>query len=116
MRQIFKVVGRIMGFTALAVLLALRIAVAAVLAVITPIVMPILALLSGGGLLVAIGFACAEHWHDAAKGLWACLICSVTFAGVACFVQLVNHLAFSLPVGFAGRQLKWSWFTFLSTH
>jgi hypothetical protein len=62
-RQIVRVVGRIVGFAVLAVLLALRIAVAAVLAVVTPIVMPILALLSGGGLLVAVGFACAGHWH-----------------------------------------------------
>jgi hypothetical protein len=106
MRQVIKVAGVLIGFAALAVLLAVRIAVAAVLAVVTPIVMPILALLSGGGLLVAIGFACVGHWHDAAKGLWACFICSVTFAGVACLVQLVNPLAFSLPVGFVGRRMK----------
>jgi hypothetical protein len=105
-RQVIKVVGAIIGFAVLAVLLALRIALAAVLAVITPIVMPILALLSGGGLLVAIGFACVGHWQDAAKGLWACFICSVTFAVVACLVQLVNPLAFSLPVGFVGRRMK----------
>jgi hypothetical protein len=92
------------GFAMLAVLLALRIALAAVLAVITPIVMPILALLSGGGLLVAIGFACAGHWHDAAKGLWACLICSVTLAVVACLVQVVNPLAFSLAVRFPTQR------------
>ncbi len=104
MRRIVNVVAGIMGFVVLAVLLALRIALAAVLAVITPIVMPILALLSGGGLLVAIGFACAGHWHDAAKGLWACFICSVIFASVACLVQLVNPLAF-LPVGFVGRRM-----------
>jgi tetrahydromethanopterin S-methyltransferase subunit D len=101
-----RVVGRIIGFALLAVLLALRIALAAVLAVITPIVMPILALLSAGGLLVAIGFACAGHWHDAAKGLWACFICSVAFGVVACLVQLVNPLAFSLPVGVSGRCIK----------
>lgn len=101
-----RVVGGIIGFAVLAVLLALRIALAAVLAVITPIVMPILALLSGGGLLVAIGFACAGHWHDAAKGLSACCICSVTFAGVACLVQLVNPLAFSLPVSLLGRRVR----------
>ena len=106
MRQFVRVVGRIIGFAVLAVLLALRIALAAVLAVITPIVMPILALLSGGGLLVAIGFACAEHWQDAAKGLWACLICSITFAVVACLVQLVNPLAFSLPVSVTGRRFR----------
>jgi hypothetical protein len=106
MRQVAKVVGAVIGFAALAVLLALRIALAAVLAVITPIVMPILALLSGGGLLIAIGFACAGHWHDAAKGLWACFICSLIFAGVACLVQLVNPLAFSLPVGFVGRRVR----------
>ncbi len=106
MRQIIRVVCGIIGFAVLAVLLALRIAVAAVLAVVTPIVMPILALLSGGGLLVAIGFACVGHWHDAAKGLWACFICSVTFAVVACLVHLVNPLAFSLPVGFAGRRMR----------
>jgi hypothetical protein len=82
----------------------LRIAVAAVLAVVTPIVMPILALLSGGGLLVAIGFACAGHLHDAAKGLCACFICSVSFAGVACLVQLVNPLAFSAPVITTGKH------------
>jgi hypothetical protein len=105
-RQIVRVVGRIIGFAGFAVLLALRIALAAVLAVITPIVMPILALLSGGGLLVAIGFACAGHWHDAAKGLWACFICSVVFAGVACLVQLVNPLAFSLPVAIASPHRK----------
>jgi uncharacterized membrane protein YhaH (DUF805 family) len=99
-------VGGIVGFAVLGVLLALRIALAAVLAVITPIVMPILAVLSGGGLLVAIGFACARHWHDAAKGLWACLICSVTFAMVACLVQLVNPLAFSLPVTNANSDRK----------
>jgi hypothetical protein len=97
-RQIVRVVGGIIGFVLLAILLALRIALAAVLAVITPIVMPILALLSGGGLLVAIGFACAGHWHDAAKGLLACLICGFTFGVVSCLVQLVNPLAFSLPV------------------
>ncbi len=106
MRQVVKVVGRIIGFAVLAVLLALRIAVAAVFAMITPIVMPILALLSGGGLLVAIGFACAGHWHDAAKGLWACFICSVTFASVACLVQLVSPLAFSLPVSLVGRRMR----------
>ena len=106
MRRVYKAAGAVIGFAALAVLLALRIAVAAVLAVVTPIVMPILALLSGGGLLVAIGFACAGHWHDAAKGLLACVICSVTFAVVACLVQLVNPLAFSLPVGFAGRRMR----------
>ncbi len=98
MRQIFKSAAGIMGFAALAVLLALRIAVAAVLALVTPIIMPILALLSGGGLLVAIGFACAGHWHDAAKGLWMSFICSVIFAGAACLAQLVNPLAFSLVV------------------
>ncbi len=106
MRQIVRVVGGIVGFAVLAVLLALRIAVAAVLAVITPIVMPILALLSGGGLVVAIGFAYAGHWHDAAKGLWACFICSVAFSGVACLVQLVNPLAFSLPVSIANPHRK----------
>ena len=98
MRRIVKVVAGIMGFVVLAVLLALRIALAAVLAVITPIVMPILALLSGGGLLVGIGFACAGHWHEAAKGLWACFICSGALGVVACLVQLVNPLAFSSPV------------------
>ncbi len=98
MRQIVRVVGGIIGFAVLAILLALRIALAAVLAVITPIVMPILALLSGGGLLVAIGFACAGHWHDAAKGLWACFICSATFGVVACLAQLVNPSAFSVPM------------------
>jgi hypothetical protein len=106
MRQFVRVFGRIIGFAVLAVLLALRIAIAAVLAVITPIVMPILALLSGGGLLVSIGFACAGHWHDAAKGLWACFICSGTFAVVACLVQLVNPLAFSLPVSFVDRHVR----------
>jgi hypothetical protein len=105
-RQIVRVVGGIVGFAVLAVLLALRIAVAAVLAVVTPIVMPILALLSGGGLLVAIGFACARHWHDAAKGLWACFICSVTFAVVACLVQLVNPVSFTVPVAVVGRTRK----------
>jgi hypothetical protein len=103
-RHIIKIAGGIIGFTVLTVLLALRIALATVLAVITPVVMPILALLSGGGLLVAIGFACAGHWHDAAKGLWACLICGITFGAVACLVQLIDPLAFSLPVGFAGRR------------
>jgi hypothetical protein len=93
-RQIIRVVGRMMGFGVLAVLLALRIALAAVLALITPIVMPILALLSGGGLLVAIGFACAGHWHDAAKGLWACLICSAIFAAFSVIVKTVNPYAF----------------------
>ena len=106
MRQVVRVVGRITGFAALAVLLAVRIALAAVLAVVTPIVMPILALLSGGGLLVAIGFAFAGHWHDAAKGLWACFLCSVIFCVVACLVRLVNPLAFSLPVGFWGRRVR----------
>ncbi len=106
MRQIVRAVGRIIGFAVFAVLLPLRIALAAVLAVITPIVMPILALLSGGGLLVAIGFAYAGHWHDAAKGLWACFICSAVFGVVACLVQLVNPLAFSLPVGFVDRRGK----------
>jgi hypothetical protein len=100
------VVGGIVGFAVLAVLLALRIAVAAVLAVVTPIVMPILVLLSGGGLLVAIGFACAGHWHDAAKGLWACLICSASFGAVAGLVQLVNPLAFSVPIAVAGRRVR----------
>jgi hypothetical protein len=97
MRQFFKAVGRIIGFAAFAVLLALRIALAAVLAVITPIVMPILAVLSGGGLLVAVGFACAGHWHDAAKGLWACLLCSGAFALIAGLTKMLNPLAFSDP-------------------
>lgn len=82
----------------LAVVLAFRIALAAVFAMLTPIVMPILAVLSGGSLLVMIGFAFAGHWHDAAKGLWACFICSVTFAIVAALDQLVNPLAFTQPV------------------
>jgi hypothetical protein len=99
---VVKIVGRIVGFAALTVLLALRIALAAVLAVVTPIVMPILALLSGGGLLVAIGFACAGHWHDAAKGLWACLICSVTFGVLAGLIQWVNPRAFVAPVAARG--------------
>jgi hypothetical protein len=106
MRQVVKVVGRIIGFAVLAIVLALRIAFAAALAVITPIVMPILALSSGGALLVAIGFACAGHWHDAAKGLWACFICSVTFGVVACLVQLVNPLAFSLPVALTDHRYR----------
>jgi hypothetical protein len=97
-RQIIRVVGGIIGFVLLAVLLALRIALAAVLAVITPIVMPILALLSGGGLLVAIGFACAGHWRDASKGLEACFTCGVAFGVFAAIVQAVNPFAFSLPV------------------
>jgi hypothetical protein len=100
--QIVRVVGRIIGFAVLAVLLALRIALAAVLAVITPIVMPILALLSGGGLLVAIGLACAGRWHDASKGLWACLICSLTFAVLAALIQWVNPQAFVVPVAAKG--------------
>jgi hypothetical protein len=102
-RQIVRVVGAIIGFAVLGVLLALRIALAAVLTVITPIVMPILALLSGGGLLVAIGFACFGHWQDAGKGLWACLICSVAFGAIAGLTQLVNPLAFSTPVMSTGR-------------
>jgi tetrahydromethanopterin S-methyltransferase subunit D len=105
-RRIVRVVGGIIRFAVLAVLLAFRIALAALFAVITPIVMPILALLSGGGLLIAIGFACAGHWHDAAKGLWACFVCSVAFAVVACLVQLVNPLAFSMPVDFVGRRMR----------
>jgi hypothetical protein len=106
-RQIIRVVGGIIGFAVLAVLLSLRIALAAVLAVITPIVMPILALLSGGGLLVAIGFACAGHWHDAAKGLWACFICAAMFGAVAWLVQLVNPLAFStLTTGISRDSLR----------
>ncbi len=98
MRQVVKFVAGIMGFAALAVVLAFRIALAAVLAVITPIVMPILALLSGGGLLVAIGFACAGHWHDAAKGFWASGVCSAIFAAIAATVEAVNPLAFSREV------------------
>ncbi len=98
MRQIVRVVGRIIGFAVLAVVLALRIALAAVLSVVTPIVMPILALLSAGGLLIAIGFACAGHWHDAAKGLWASFCCSITYGFVAALIQWVSPLAFSQPV------------------
>jgi hypothetical protein len=106
MRQVVKVAGVVIGFAALSVLLAVRIAVAAVLAVVTPIVMPILALLSGGGLLVAIGFACVGHWHDAAKGLWASFICSVIFAVVACLVQLLNPLAFSQPISLTRGSVR----------
>ncbi len=104
MRQIIKVVGGIIGFVALAILLALRIALAAVLAVITPIVMPLLALLSGGGFLVAIGFACAGHWHDAAKGLSASLICSALFGLVAVLVRIVDPTSFTRPVSISGQQ------------
>ena len=106
MRQIFKVVGLIMGFAALPVLLALRIAVAAVLAVVTPIVMPILALLSGGGLLVSIGFACAGQWHNAAKGLLACFACSVVLGLFACLAQLVNSYIFSVPATITNRRFE----------
>jgi thiol:disulfide interchange protein len=77
--------------------LSLRIALAAVLAVIMPIVMPILALLSGGGLLVAIGFACAGHWHDAAKGLWACGSWSAVICFTASLAQTINPYIFHTP-------------------
>jgi hypothetical protein len=99
-RQVVKVIGKVLGFVVLAFLLALRIAVAAVLAVITPIVMPVLALLAGGGLLVAMGFASVGHWGDAAKGLSACAICGAAFCLVAALTQFVNPVAFSLPVDF----------------
>ncbi len=95
MRQVVKVVAGVTGFTLLAVLLALRIAIAAVLAVVTPVVMPILALLSGGGFLIAIGFACSGHWHDAAKGLWACFICSAAFCCIAGLIRMVNPFGFT---------------------
>ncbi len=104
MRQFFKVVAGIMGFTALVVLLALLVAIAAMLAVITPIVIPILALLSGGGLLVAIGFACAGHWQDATKALWACLACSFTFSLFVGLVQVVNPWATGFPVTVMDRR------------
>ena len=103
MRQVVKVAGAIAVFAGLAVLLAFRIALAAVLAVVTPVVMPILALLSGGGLLVAIGFACVGHWHNAAIGLWACFACSVVLGLFAGLVQLVNPYIFSAPVTITTR-------------
>jgi hypothetical protein len=106
MRPVIKVAGGIIGFAVLAVLLALRIALAAVLAVVTPIVMPILALLSGGGLLVAIGFACVGQWHDAAKGLWACLLCSGAFALIAGLTKMLNPLEFSDPVTIANGNRR----------
>jgi hypothetical protein len=102
MRKVVKVADVVIGFAALAVLLALRIAVAAVLAVVTPVVMPILVLLSGGGLLVATAFAYAGHWRDAAKGLGACLICSITFVMLAALIQWVNPQAFVVPVAAKG--------------
>jgi len=98
------VVYGIIGFAVLAILLALRIALAAVLAVITPIVMPILALLSGGGLLVAIGFACAGHWHDALKGFEATLICGFLLCAFATAAQIVNPNAFSHLVSITGTK------------
>jgi hypothetical protein len=102
--QVVKIMGKIIGFAALTILLAFRIAVAAVLAVITPIVMPILALLSGGGLLVATGFACAGHWHDAAKGLWASLLCGAALITVAVISEAVNPFSFAEPVVLANRK------------
>jgi hypothetical protein len=98
MMPVIRFVGTIVGFAALTVLFSVRIALAVVLGAITPIVTPILALLSAGGLLVAIGFACGGHWHDALKVLCACIASSVAlgiFAGIA---QWVNPLAFSEPV------------------
>jgi hypothetical protein len=97
-RQVVKVVAGVIGFTLLAVLLALRIAIAAVLAVVTPIVMPILALLSGGGLLVAIGFACVGHWHDAVKGIVACCLSGLLLSIFSAFVQLINPWTFIAPI------------------
>ena len=103
MSRVMMFVPRAAGFLMLAVLLALRVAVAAILGVITPIAMPVLALLTGGALLIAMGFAWAGHWHEAAKGLWACVLCGGAFVGIAVLAQIVNPLAFSQSVSIQDR-------------
>jgi peptidoglycan/LPS O-acetylase OafA/YrhL len=62
--------------------------------------------------LVLTGFAYAGHWHDALKGLWACLLCGGAFCVVAVVAQIVNPFAFIQPVSvwdnrdrFRGREI-----------
>ncbi len=104
MRQTTRVVGRIIGFVVLAALLTLRIAVAAVLTIAAPILMPFLALLSGGGLLIAIGFTCIGHWHDALKGVTASAICSLALVVIAGVAELAIPNFFSTSVALRNRS------------
>lgn len=84
--------------TAIVVLTVARVALAAILSLIAPLVLPLLVLLSGGGLVIAGAFAWTRHWHQAVIAGWACFICTVMLIGLAGLVQLVNPYAFSLPV------------------
>lgn len=98
MRQITSTLARLFRFVAILILSVVRIALAAALSLIAPVVLPLLVLLSGGGLVIAGAFACTGHWHHALMAGWACLICTVMLTVFAGLVQLVNPYAFSVPV------------------
>jgi len=98
MMSLVRFVGTIVGFAALKVLFSVRIALAVVLGAITPVITPIVALLSAGGLLVAIGFARGGLWHDALKGLCARIASNVALGAFAGIARWVNPLAFREPV------------------
>lgn len=98
LRQITSTLARLFWFAVILVFSVIRIALAAALSLIAPVVLPLLVLLSGGGLVIAGAFACTGHWHHALMAGWACLICTgmlIVFTGL---VQLVNPYAFSVPV------------------
>ncbi len=106
MARFVILIARIAIFPAAIILMAFRLALGIVLSFLAPIVLPVLVLLSGGGLVVSIAFASAGHWHDAAKGLWACFVCSVALGLFAGVVQLVNPYIFSAPVTITNRRFE----------
>ena len=97
-------IGFVMAFPAAVALMALRLAAGMVVSLLALAVLPILALLSGGGLIVSIGFACAGQWHEAVKGLWACLVSSVALGLLAGLAQLVNPTIFCVLVTMTDRR------------
>lgn len=98
-------IGRIMVVFVVVALMALRLAAGIIVSLLALIVLPVLVLLSGSGLIVSIGFAYAGQWHDAAKGLWACLVCSVALALFAGVAQLLNPTIFSVRVTMTDRRV-----------
>ena len=98
MKQVFTILTGVLGIVAVVALTVVRIALAAALSLIAPLVLPLLVLLSGGGLVIAGVLACTAHWHQALMAGWACLICTILLTVFAGLIQLVNSYAFNLPV------------------
>ena len=99
-----SIIGQIIVFVSVAILAMVRLALGIVLSIVAPVVLPVLVLLSGGGLLVTVGFACAGHWSHALKGLVAWFACTVALALFAGLAQLVNPYLFSVPVIVTNRE------------